>query len=90
MSTPREQFIEHFEHKVIRACVRWSLKRGKKQEVMSNTQNLRHQSSTYYVCVYIVTAILPVASSQGVLEKYTIEMNCARKEQVKIRNMQGQ
>jgi hypothetical protein len=51
MSTPREQFIEHFEHKVIRACVRWSLKRGKKQEVMSNTQNLRHQSSTYYVCV---------------------------------------
>jgi hypothetical protein len=40
--------------------------------------------------VYIVTAILPVASSQVVLEKYTIEMNCARKEQVKIRNMQGQ
>jgi hypothetical protein len=28
----------------------------------------------------MVTAILPVASSQMVLEKCTIEMNCARKE----------
>lgn len=35
------------------------------------------------ICVYMVTAVLLVASSQVVLEKYTVEMNCARKKREK-------